>query len=468
MLVCIMLGAILLGTLPYMIVSLRERNAEAEKEDNRLEREAMASILPPERIEENVEGFALRILCDKEAAEVFAAAGDTSTTLSANAAKRNEHLSVETGSALLVTVTDDFVKTAKEDILSGDERYNLYAADAAGSLSALLSAGYLADVSDSAYIRAEKAWFDGDIMDELSIYGGKYLISSSTADARSSAAAIVYNRSIADSVELPFADGQTLVSLALAGEFTVETLLAASRAAYTVPTEEQRLLAESYGDGVFYGFGYGDEDVFPLYFGAGGSFVLTEEDTLSIVSLSTLRDCLAAVKTLTADEIATPNPYAFGEGAALFSVRKLSEIAKTRGTITNIGILPLPKRSAEDDYHSYIDLAHTTMLAIPQNAADKVKIEYLVSRMAFLSYGYIEPVLREQVTAGHADDEQILSLIADSAACDLSALFGYGDIGGLLADTLREGDGRLAIHYYNRKTLYEKALSIIEKRLVAE
>ncbi|MBQ4598762.1 MAG: hypothetical protein IJB19_02510 [Clostridia bacterium] len=460
-----MLGAIMLGTLPFLLTA--DRDADTE-EDNRLQREALASVLPPERVVEDVEGFALHILCDREASETFAAESSTTTTLSANAAKRNEHLSVETGAALLVTVTDDFVKTAKEDILSGENRYNLYAADAAGSLSVLLSAGYLADVSDSAYIRGEKAWFDGDIMDELSIYGGKYLISSSAADARSNAAVIVYNRSLAETVDLPFADGQTLASLALAGDFTVETLLAASRAAYVVPTEEQRLLAEAYGDGAFYGFSYDSADIFPLYFGAGGNFVTTDADTLSIVSLSALRECLAAVKTLTEDETTVENAYAFSEGAALFSVHKLSEIHSIRETITNIGILPLPKKTAEEDYHSYIDLAHTTMLAIPKNAAEPVKIEYLVSRMAFLSYGYIEPVLRQQVTAGNAEDEKILSLLADTAACDLSALFGYGDIDGLLADTLREGDDRLAINYYNRKTLYEKALSIIEKRLSAE
>lgn len=460
-----MLGAILLGVVPFLITM--DRDADT-KEDDRLQREALASVLPPERVEENVEGFALHILCDREAAETFAVENGTTTTLSANAAKRNEHLSVETGAALLVTVTDDFVKTAKEDILSGENRYNLYAADAAGSLSVLLSAGYLADVSDSAYIRAEKAWFDGDIMDELSIYGGKYLISSSAADARSSASVIVYNRSLADSVDSLFTDGQTPASLALAGDFTIEALLTASRAAYVVPTEEQRLLAEAYGDGAFYGFSYGDEDIFPLYFGAGGNFVTTDEDALSIVSLSVLRECLDAVKTLTEDETTVENAYAFSEGAALFSVHKLSEIRSLRETITNIGILPLPKKTADDDYHSYIDLAHTTMLAIPKSATEPVKIEYLVSRMAFLSYGYIEPVLRQQVTAGNADDEKILSLIADTAACDLSELFGYGDISGLLADTLREGDDRLTIHYYNRKTLYEKALSIIEKRLSAE
>lgn len=460
-----MLGAILIGTLPYLFLLSAERDAEAEKEDNRLQREALASVLPPERVAEDTAGFALQILCDREGAETFAAGGETSTILSANAAKRNEHLSVETGSAMLVTVAADFVKEAKEDILSGEYRYNLYAADAAGSLSALLSAGYLADVSNSEYIHAEKAWFDGDIMDELSICGGRYLISSSAADARTDATAIVYNRSLAGSLDPLYADGQTLASLALAGEFTVEALLTASRAAYVEPTEEQRQLAEAYGEAAFYGFCYGEEDIFPLYFGAGGNFVTAEADTLSIVSLAALRDCLDAVKKLTEDETTTANPYAFGEGAALFSVHKLSEIVELRETITDIGILPLPKKTAEEDYHSYIDLAHTTMLAIPQGATEQVKIEYLIGRMAFLSYGYIEPVLREQVTAGNADDAQILSLITESAACDLSELFGYGDIGGLLADTLREGDGRLALNYYNRKTLYEKALSIIEKRL---
>ena len=460
-----MLGAILLGTVPYLLIARHEAQITA---DNHRDREEIASAVLTEAKRENTEGFALRILCDAQASETFAAEAGTITALSENAAKRNAHLCVETGIDFTVVVTDDFVKTAKADILSGDLQYNLYAADAAGSLSALLSAGYLADVSDSVYIRTEEKWFDGRIMDALSCFGGSYLISSAAADARRGAAVIVYNRSIETLTDLLHSDGKTLVELALEGQFTLETLLTASRAAQAALHTDSAELVDTSADTAFHGFSYGDKDIFPLYFGLGGNFVTTEADTVSIVSLSALRFGLDTVKKLTGDEATVYAGDTSTVGQSLFEVHTLSEVEQLREIAADIGILPLPKASAEDEYRSYIDLTHTTMLAIPRDAADRQKIEYLVSRMAFLSYGYIEPVLRQQLTEENPDDAQILELISECTACDLSNLFGYGDIGGWLADTVREGEGKLALNYYNRKTLYEKALSIIEKRLIAE
>ena len=459
--ICIMLSAILFGTMPYMIVAEREEDVI---EGNRIDREALAEALPPELVRENVQNFDLQILCDLGASESIAAASGFSKPLSEKALKRNEHLTVETGAVIAVTLTAEFVQAAKEDILSGDLRYNLYAADAAASLSPLLSAGYLADVSDSVHVRAEKPWFDGNIMQKLSVYGGQYLISSAVADARNGAEVVVYNRTIASRIDSLQNAGESLASLALEGQLTLEVLLTASRAAAGLqradaPADTEEITTP------FFGFCYGEEDVFPLYFGAGGGFILSEGEEMSVIELSTMRSALQEVMQLTDDPSAIANANAFTDGASLFSVYKLSEIAPLREIVHSIGILPLPKVNAEDEYHNYIDLASTTMLAMPRGVAEQNKVEYLISRMAFLSYGYIEPLLKEQIAADNAEDEKILELIAENVSCDLSTLFGYGDINGLVAEIFREGDGRLTRNYYNRKTLYEKALSIMEKRL---
>lgn len=458
---CIMLAAILLGTLPYILIS----NAREDViEDNRFDREQLANVLPPKLVRENVQNFEMQILCDIGASETIAAASGFENSLSEKALKRNEHLTVETGAVIAVTMAADFVQMAREDILSGARRYNLYAADAATSLSPLLSAGQLADVSHSLHIRPEKAWFDGNIMQKLSVFGGQYLISSAAADARSSAEAVVYNRAIADRIGFAASGEGSLATAALDGKFTLEVMRTASRAAAAI--EEQDALLT--GEGVFHpynGFCYGEEDVFPLYFGVGGGFVLSEGDSLSVIPLSGMRTALGAVMQLTDDISVVADDTAFASGNTLFSVYKLSEIADLREKTGEIGILPLPKANADAEYHNYIDLANTTMLAIPAGTEEQNKVEYLVSRMAFLSYGYIEPLLKEQIAADYADDEKILNLIAESVSCDLSSLFGYGDIDGLVAKLFCEGDGRLALEYYNRKTLYEKVFSILEKRL---
>ena len=462
---CLMISAILVGTLPY--ISMAKSEAEI-LEDNIRSREALASVLPPEIVRETVDGFELHVLCDTEAGEAFGADNGSPTALSEKAAKRNEHLIIETGVQLSVSVTEDFVQTARKDILSGEMYYNLYAASVAPSLSALLLSGDLSDVTGSVHIRADKDWFDGGTMDKLAVHGKQYLISSATADARRSAEVVVYDRSAAEQTDLLPEEERSLAALALDGEFTLEAMLAASRAAYIAPTEGDALLGGANATPAFYGFGYGDEDIFSLYFGVGGNFLTADAEGFSVAPLATLRTATDSVRQLIGDPSAVSDADAFAAGNALFAVHKLAEIAALREAVEDIGILPLPKVRKEDAYRSYMDPAHTTMLAIPNGVAGQDKVEFLISRMAFLSYGYVEPVIKKQIVADNAEDEKILSLIGESVACDMSDLFGYGDIAGLIADTVHEGDDRLALEYYNRKTLYEKALSIIQKRIAVE
>ena len=460
-----MLGAILIGTYPYLAAMQSAAEIEA---DNLQNRERLASVLPPEVVRETVEGFELHVLCDTPSGEVFAADGGETPSISEKAVKRNEHLKIETGVELLVSVTEDFVQTATEDLLSGAHYYNLYAATAAPSLSSLLASGRLTDVTGSVHIRPEKEWFDGGIMDELSMYGKHYLISSATADARRHAAVIVYDGAMEAGLGLLPEDERSLAKIALDGDFTLEKMLTVSRGAHIPPTEGDPLLGGVDAFPGFYGFAYGDSDVFALYAGLGGDFLTDNEEQPVVTSLAALREALGTLQTLTSDPSSLADANAFAEGRTLLSVCRMSEITALRAAGTDVGILPLPKAHTEDDYRCYIDPTKTTMLAIPSGTAEQEKVEFLVARMAFLSYGYIEPVLKKQIAADDPDNQKILALVAESVSCDRSTLLGYGDIGGLLAGIVREGDGRLTLEYYNRKALYEKALSILEKRLTAE
>ena len=85
--------------------------------------------------------------------------------------------------------------------------------------------------------------------------------------------------------------------------------------------------------------------------------------------------------------------------------------------------------------------------------------------MAFLSDGYILPSYYEDFDKS---DGEMLNLIAKSAVTDLTSLFGYGDIDALVTDAFFGRENRLALEYYNRKTLYEKALEIIDNRINTE
>lgn len=430
--------------------SVAENNQAALANAQFEQREILASA-PLSLVEkEDINGFEVSILCDMNAAESFCGAETEADTLSKRAKMRNDHFEAETGAKLSVTPTADFYKVATNDILSGTNEYNLFAADVLGSLSHLLSAGNLHDVSQSKYIDTSEEWFDGTVMDNLSVYGGKYLISSAAADARRNACVIVYNRDMAPSTMKP------PVMLASNGEFTVEKLLEYTREVYS-PSEN--------ADEAFYGASFGEEDVFPLLSGVGGAFVRTTADDILVEPLSSLRVQLEKIASLVNDDSVRYGTRDFSESHSLFSVKKVSEIPYLRQTVGNIGILPLPKLDFDSSYSGYIDLDGAVMMAIPAGVMEHGKVEYALDRFARLSYQYIDSYFKTEVVGDNADDERILEIVAEGASSDLSSLFGYGDIAGLFADVVSGKEQDLTLEYYNRKTLYEKAITIIEKRL---
>ncbi len=464
--VSVVLGAVTLlaGVLGGFAIGEDVQTAE-----NHAEREALMIAEPNLIVRPDTEGFVLSILCDTDASDYFVTDEGAPTALSERVEKRNAHLTAETGAYITRIVVPSVYDTAWTNALSGMNEYSLYAADAAEGLSPLLSGGFLRDVSASPYIRTADAWFDGTVMESLSLYGGQYLISSTVADARQNTAVLVYDRTLYERSRTE-EYARTLTAVALDGEWTLEQFLVESRGAErkeeTVPTAENVLPELSVAfteEETFHGFSFGREDIFPLYVAAGGSFCEGE-----IVSLSEMQNGIAALAPLAEDTSVIENPDAFTEGATLFTVATLSEAASMRERGINIGILPLPKLSVETEYRAYIDPRGAAMIALPREAADADKVEYLIYRMAFLSAGYTEPYFIERLAGEDTDMRSILTLIAESAVCDLAGLLGYGEIETLVAESVLSGNDRLAMDYYNRKTLYEKALSILEKRLTNE
>lgn len=407
----------------------------------------------------DTEGFVLHTLCDARAETFFLADENGATELSRRVYARDRHLGDETGAVLIESAASDFLSAAKADLLSGAYTYNLYAADAGGSLSKLLASASLHDVTDSVYLRTDEPWFDGKVMDELAVGGRRYLISSSAVDARLGAVAVVYHRALEDG-GTGVNESAAMTAVALEGEFTLEYLLSSSRASGAEQT------AAAIGDGTpaAYGFAFDADDVFALYFGAGGSFIDAESGTA--VEYETFAERLDRVLAFYGEASVTDNTAAFERGDALFTLMKLSDL-QSRGDGDALGVLPLPKAAESDAYRSYIDLDGTPMTAIPAGVPSADKVEYLVERMAFLSYGYIEPLVRGQIDGGDADERAVLRLIFDGAACEAANLYGYGDLPGWLSSVAKNGTARLKMEYYKRKTLCEKALSIVEKRLAA-
>lgn len=385
-----------------------------EKKENDEERLRLSAI-PPESAESvDVSGFVLNILCSKSSKDLLYGESASDNLVFRGATMRNAHLESETGVEISVTSGDNFYRIAKDDILSGAHQYDLYAASVSDGLARLLAEGTLHDFSSSEYIDLENEWYDRKTTDSLSVFGKKYLLSSDISDARWWSYAISYDNTT---------DAASLDGAAKDGELTLEAMLASGN-----------ILAD-------------EGDMYPLWFGLGGSFVTSDSDGLHFTSLADFRAEIEQLSLLRRQS---------GEKDFRYSLVTLYELYGA----DKAGLLPLPKRESEADYGGYIDLDSAILLAIPSGSRDKYNTEYVVDRMAALSAEYVSPYFAESFSG----DTEIYDIIIENSACDLTSLFGYGDMEELVA-SLAESDSRLALEYYNRKELYTKALGIIEKRL---
>lgn len=463
-----LLAAVLVGLIGGAAMLLAVSRADNETLDEiAAARAALKStVLAPVETPDTA-GFSLNILTDAVGDAFFGADETAGETLSARIHARDAHLAEETGAKVTTARAADFVQAAEADILSGAYESNLYVADAAGSLSRLLSTARLGDMTDAPYLRTDEDWFCGTLMDSLRVGGRRYLLSSSAVDARLGAVAVVYDRRLTASLANAPDEGADLAAVALDGGFTLEYLLAEIRTANAasdaaaaaldangvesgvdVPLPPRGILAEA-------------DDLFAVFFGIGGNFIVP--GTGETVSYTDFSDTLSHVLGLYG--AASPGgAAAFRNGGAMFTLMRLSDLGSL-GDAENYGILPLPKLTADADYRSYIELHGTAMAALPADVPDADKVSYLFERMSFLSRGYVEPAVRERIVGGNADDARVLALIFDGADGSITDLFGYGDIPGFLAATAEDGTYRLEMEFYKRKTLCEKALSIVAKRL---
>lgn len=410
-----MIAAIILSSVHFGIQNEAAEHMEAR---NNLSVAAPDIVAAPD-----TDGFILSVLSETDTAIYFA----ESEASPKNVQKRNAHLALECGAIIGALSVPAIYDAAKNDILSGTYTYDILAASGK-ELARLLSSGLLDDTSDNNYIDTSADWFDAVITDALTLFGKNYLLSSTLTDTYNQTYVLAYNPTLCDS--------EALVGAAKDGSLTLDMLLA-----YEKSIEIDK------------------SDSFALFASAGGSFVSAREYT-ETVSLGVLKEALGAAKPLAEKYDGTSS---IKDGTAAFAIMTLGEVKQLLGEGTNIGILPLPKQSAADGYRCYIDIERTSLIALPSEHPEMDTISYLLYRLAFLSEGYTLPSYYGQFGE---EDKDMLEIITASAVTDLSSLFGYGDIDLLVAKWLYGDDSRLSLEYYNRKTLYEKAFEIIEKRLI--
>lgn len=131
------------------------------------------------------------------------------------------------------------------------------------------------------------------------------------------------------------------------------------------------------------------------------------------------------------------------EGKVLFYIEPLGSVKKMRNVDYEIGVVPMPKYDeAQKDYRSYIYHGAGSM-GIPKTNSDTARTGVIAEYLSAYSHETVkETYFNETLDFKYIQDEegqQMLDIIFSNGTVDLTAVYGWGDVQGVVRKQLYSG-----------------------------
>lgn len=303
------------------------------------------------------------------------------------------------------------------------------------ALAAALAAGnYLGDVSQMGNFDLENAALDHSLNAALTIANQCYfLFGAATLTDRLASAVMLVDT---DVPTLPEGAADRYIAAVLAGEWTTEAWIAA--------------VAESslslHGDAVL-----------PLFVGAGGKlFEKQEDDIPHLEPNENFSRSFAVMQTAMA---ASNSAY-----DAAFNIGNLERILLDDTLLA----LPMPSLEAGQAYRSSVDSHAAECISVPVNPADPVRTGDILTAYFEHSADAVAPWLYDQLLEAElavGGDEKLLTLILSARDTMLGTLFGWGDLGQSLIESVGMTEEEYLDGVEMRMAVAERAMEIVLARL---
>lgn len=225
---------------------------------------------------------------------------------------------------------------------------------------------------------------------------------------------IVFNKAIAEKASLP-----DLYSLALDGGFTWDKLLEYSAAVDAV-------------EGIAGASISGGETFDHIFKSLGESYIFSSDMKVPSCGVANYSMNWAAtyarfmLNTASAAGITKDSSVgSFADGKVLFTVGNVSDLDEYRNPDVLVGILPMPKASADAPYRSAVS-KNALVMTIPDKSTNSEMSSLVISALNASSYGYMTEEKASYLHATTLPDNRsadVLELISRSAVYDLSTAF---------------------------------------------
>ncbi len=340
----------------------------------------------------------------------------------------------------------------KTVVTSGDNTYCAFVSDVydAGGCAV---AGMLYDMNTTGNIDFDARWWSQMTNDALSLGGKQYYATGDIFLIDNKAARVFYfNKDIA--IEAGLDDPYELVKN---NQWTLDTYVALNEA----------VAQDVDGDGAM----DPDTDIYGtmsqtnlgmvLYIGSGNKMSDKDADDMpvfacdsanAIETLMAISQAISGKEYIRTDDNSTisslhpDNVMRFMEGRALFIPEVLVHIETMRAADIDVGILPPPKFTAEqENYYCYADGWCVNVVSLPKTNPEPEKISFVLEAMAADSLNNLTPAYYEVcLTDKYVRDQEsveMLDLIMNSVIMDNANVFSWGNIENTVKNALSKGDG---------------------------
>ncbi len=339
----------------------------------------------------------------------------------------------------------------KTVVTAGDDTYCAFVSDVydAGGCA---TEGMLYDLNTMEHIDFDARWWSQMTNDALRLGGKQFYATGDIFIVDNKAARVFYfNKGLA--IDTGLEDPYQLVA---ENKWTLDTYISMNEA----------VANDVNGDGVM----DPDTDVFGtmsqtnlgmvLYIGSGNTLsdkdeedmpVLSCDSTMALDTLMGIAQAISGKNYIRTDDKSTmsdlylDNMMRFMAGRTLFLPEVLVHIESMRASDIDIGILPPPKYTAEQEqYYCYADGWCVNVVSIPKTNTEPEKISFVLETMSADSLNNLTPAYYEVcLTDKYVRDQesvQMLDLIMNSVIMDNANVFSWGGLEKTVKTALYEGD----------------------------
>jgi len=287
---------------------------------------------------------------------------------------------------------------------------------------------------EGGYFNFQKPWWNGTMVEELSVYGALFFAGGSlTVSEVSGGCCIFFNRDLFNE-KYPDEKDATLYSLVRSGKWTVDRLTEYVSNCWDDLNSNGQVDG---GDVAEMKNLYTDTGIMDAWVPAMGlEFTRIDEYGEPYITLVTARTVPAYEKVkklfnnegaLLVSSAAPQEETSMQNGNLLFYMETLSFGAQMKASEVNYGVLPLPKYDEEQEEYRTCFANNASAIAICSNLSDEraAKVSAVLELLSAESYKRVIPVYYETVLKGHYSREAADAEMYDRILSSFDFSFGF-------------------------------------------